>query len=153
MNYRELGRTGWKVSEISFGAWAIGGGWGRVDDNESLAALHRAIDLGVKYITGLRAGDGGFGYNAPGSPGLARTGTALLCLELCGKHGDKATIGAGEWVLKHLPGKVGGGYFYYALYYCSQGMFQLGGKYWELWARNMSELMLNYQAKDGSWPA
>jgi aryl-alcohol dehydrogenase-like predicted oxidoreductase len=50
MRYRELGRTGWKVSEISFGAWAIGSMWGRVDDNESLAALHHAIDLGVNFI-------------------------------------------------------------------------------------------------------
>jgi aryl-alcohol dehydrogenase-like predicted oxidoreductase len=50
MNYRELGRTGWKVSEISFGAWAIGSAWGEVDDKESLAALHRAIDLGVNFI-------------------------------------------------------------------------------------------------------
>ena len=50
MNYRELGRTGWKVSEVSFGAWAIGGAWGEVDDRESLAALHRAIDLGVNFI-------------------------------------------------------------------------------------------------------
>jgi len=50
MKYRELGRTGWKVSEISFGAWAIGGSWGTVDDKASLAALHRAIDLGVNFI-------------------------------------------------------------------------------------------------------
>jgi aryl-alcohol dehydrogenase-like predicted oxidoreductase len=50
MQYRELGRTGWKVSEISFGAWAIGGSWGQVDDRESIAALHRAIDLGVNFI-------------------------------------------------------------------------------------------------------
>jgi aryl-alcohol dehydrogenase-like predicted oxidoreductase len=50
MHYRALGRTGWKVSEISFGAWAIGGTWGAVDDRESLAALHRAIDLGVNFI-------------------------------------------------------------------------------------------------------
>ena len=50
MRYRELGRTGWKVSEISFGAWAIGSAWGEVDDKESLAALHRAVDLGVNFI-------------------------------------------------------------------------------------------------------
>ena len=50
MHYRELGRTGWKVSEISFGAWAIGADWGEVDDKESLAALHCAIDLGVNFI-------------------------------------------------------------------------------------------------------
>jgi aryl-alcohol dehydrogenase-like predicted oxidoreductase len=50
MRYRNLGRTGWKVSEISFGAWAIGAAWGKTDDRESLAALHRAIDLGVNFI-------------------------------------------------------------------------------------------------------
>jgi aryl-alcohol dehydrogenase-like predicted oxidoreductase len=50
MKYRELGRTGWQVSTSSFGAWAIGGTWGEVDDKESLAALHRAVDLGVNFI-------------------------------------------------------------------------------------------------------
>lgn len=50
MEYRELGRTGWKVSTISFGAWAIGGSWGSVDDQDSLAALHKAVDLGVNLI-------------------------------------------------------------------------------------------------------
>src|SRR5438874_8669895 len=50
MKYRELGRTGWKVSEISFGSWAIGSAWGDVDDRESLAALHRAVDLRVNFF-------------------------------------------------------------------------------------------------------
>ena len=50
MQYRGLGRTGWKVSTVSFGAWAIGGSWGSVDDRESLAALNKAIDLGVNFI-------------------------------------------------------------------------------------------------------
>ena len=50
MEYRELGRTGWKVSEVSFGSWAIGGTWGEVDDKESIAALHRSLDLGVNFF-------------------------------------------------------------------------------------------------------
>jgi aryl-alcohol dehydrogenase-like predicted oxidoreductase len=50
MKYRTLGRTGWKVSEISFGAWAIGGSWGDVSDAESLAALHAALDGGVNFF-------------------------------------------------------------------------------------------------------
>ncbi len=50
MKYRELGRTGWQVSTISFGAWAIGGAWGEVDDRDSLASLHRALDLGVNFF-------------------------------------------------------------------------------------------------------
>ena len=50
LHYRQLGRTGWKVSDISFGAWAIGGAWGSVSDDESLAALHRAVDCGTNFI-------------------------------------------------------------------------------------------------------
>lgn len=50
MYYRDFGRTGWKVSEVSFGAWAIGSSWGPVDDKDSLTALHKAIDLGVNLI-------------------------------------------------------------------------------------------------------
>ena len=50
MQYRELGRTGWKVSALSFGAWAIGGTWGPVQEEESLAALRRALDLGVNFF-------------------------------------------------------------------------------------------------------
>ncbi|MGO9308327.1 MAG: aldo/keto reductase [Spirochaetia bacterium] len=50
MNYRLLGRTGMKVSEVSFGAWAIGASWGAVDDRESTAALNKAVDLGVNFF-------------------------------------------------------------------------------------------------------
>ena len=50
MHYRALGRTGWQVSEVSFGAWAIGGAWGEVEDRDSLAALHKAVDCGVNFI-------------------------------------------------------------------------------------------------------
>jgi aryl-alcohol dehydrogenase-like predicted oxidoreductase len=50
MKYRPLGRTGLSVSTISFGAWAIGSSWGPVDDRESIAALHAAIDAGVNFI-------------------------------------------------------------------------------------------------------
>jgi len=51
VEYRELGRTGWRISEVGFGAWAIGGdAWGRTDDAESLRSLHRAVDLGVNFI-------------------------------------------------------------------------------------------------------
>jgi aryl-alcohol dehydrogenase-like predicted oxidoreductase len=50
MKYRPLGRTGWMVSEISFGAWAIGGAWGHVSEKDALAALHQAVDSGVNFI-------------------------------------------------------------------------------------------------------
>jgi aryl-alcohol dehydrogenase-like predicted oxidoreductase len=50
MNYRELGNTGMKISEVSFGTWAIGGSWGKTNDEESLRALHYAIEKGVNFF-------------------------------------------------------------------------------------------------------
>jgi len=59
MQYRELGRTGIRVSAVGFGAWAIGGtaeasgvplGWGRTNDDESLAAIRRARELGINFF-------------------------------------------------------------------------------------------------------
>ncbi|GCE26882.1 oxidoreductase [Dictyobacter alpinus] len=51
MQYRTLGRTGWKPSEIGFGSWGIGGdAWGQKDDSAGLAALNKAIDEGVNFI-------------------------------------------------------------------------------------------------------
>jgi aryl-alcohol dehydrogenase-like predicted oxidoreductase len=60
VKYRPLGKTGIEVSEIGYGAWGIGGAqWGGADDDESLQALHRAIDLGLNFIdTALAYGDG-----------------------------------------------------------------------------------------------
>ena len=50
MKYRNLGSTGMQISTVSFGAWAIGGTWGPVDDQQSMAALHRALDCGVNFF-------------------------------------------------------------------------------------------------------
>lgn len=59
MQSRRLGKTGYDVSEIGFGAWAIGGGWGETNDAESLAAMHAAVDSGVtSFDTADVYGDG-----------------------------------------------------------------------------------------------
>lgn len=50
MLYRPLGRTGWNISAVGFGAWAIGGTWGDTDDTAAMAALHRALDRGVNFF-------------------------------------------------------------------------------------------------------
>jgi aryl-alcohol dehydrogenase-like predicted oxidoreductase len=50
MKYRKLGKTGYRVSEIGFGAWAIGADWGKVSDEDSLKALHSAADIGVNFF-------------------------------------------------------------------------------------------------------
>lgn len=59
MNYRQLGKTGFEVSTISFGAWAIGADWGEVSEDDAMAALHRAVDEGVTlFDTADVYGDG-----------------------------------------------------------------------------------------------
>ena len=50
MNYRDLGETGMRVSEISLGTWAFGGDWGTVGEDDAYAALNRAVDLGVNFL-------------------------------------------------------------------------------------------------------
>jgi len=51
MQKRTLGRTGWRVSEIGFGAWGIGGrDWAGADERESMAALHKALDCGIDFF-------------------------------------------------------------------------------------------------------
>ncbi len=50
MEYRKLGRTGWKISTISLGTWAMGSLWGPMNDRDSLATLNRALDLGVNFF-------------------------------------------------------------------------------------------------------
>src|SRR5215471_2024616 len=60
MNYRTLGRTGLKISEVGYGAWGIGAKqWIGATDDESARALRRAIDLGLNFIdTALAYGEG-----------------------------------------------------------------------------------------------
>jgi aryl-alcohol dehydrogenase-like predicted oxidoreductase len=50
LKYRKFGRIGWDVSQIGFGAWAVGGSWGAVDDEQSIAAMKRALELGVNFF-------------------------------------------------------------------------------------------------------
>jgi aryl-alcohol dehydrogenase-like predicted oxidoreductase len=50
MRYRDFGHTGWKVSEIAFGAWQIGGDWGQVDDRQSIDTLLYAFEKGVNFV-------------------------------------------------------------------------------------------------------
>ncbi|HEX6543709.1 MAG TPA: aldo/keto reductase, partial [Ktedonobacterales bacterium] len=55
METRPFGKTGMQITPIGFGAWAIGGGnwefaWGPQDDEQSIAAIHRALDLGINWI-------------------------------------------------------------------------------------------------------
>jgi hypothetical protein len=223
-------RGGWRYnhtstdSDISCSGWAVMSL--RSARNNGAAVPAESVNQAVEFILRCRGRDGGFCYQPGGQTGLARTGTALLCLELCGRHAGKESVAAGEYVLDSIgaarsdQGKVkaqqdkaaqryaqvvaaakkrvddaetrrlpaatitqlkrrheqmarqqgemtrrraamvvqrsrvrfGGSHFYYGLYYCSQGMFQLGGRYWEQFGAFLYEMMLKFQEPDGSWP-
>ena len=137
-------------SDISCTGWALMAL--RSSRNNGAAVPREAVDEAVGFVMNCQSTDGGFAYQPGKTSGLARTGTALLCLELCGRHREDACVSAGNWVLKNLPADVGQEYFYYGLYYCFQGMFQLGGEHWETFASHMFPLVLGLQDVDGSWP-
>jgi len=150
-----------KDSDISCTGWALMSL--RSARNNGAQIPLKAINDAVGFVLrcrsrkaapprGKRPAGVGFGYQPGGAAGPGRTATALLCLELCGKHRSKEAVGAGDWVLAHPQRSYGQGYFYYALYYNAQGMFQLGGRHWPAFAERMYEMMLKFQRKDGSWP-
>ncbi|MCK4625233.1 MAG: terpene cyclase/mutase family protein, partial [Phycisphaerae bacterium] len=145
-------------SDISCTGWALMSL--RSARGNGAAVPKKAIDDAVKFVLRCRykgktakpKGGVGFCYKPGGSPGLARTATAVLCLELCGKHHSAESLAGGDWILAHPSKSYGASFFYYGLYYSAQAMFQLGGKHWRQYAPQMYAMMLKYQRKDGSWP-
>jgi len=115
----------------------------------------KAIEDAVAYILKCQMPDGGFAYKPrePLGSAAGRTGVGLLCLELTGHHDTPQTRAAGKYLLRHIAKNnfILDVHYYYALYYCSQGMFQLGGDYWEVFGEKMYRTALNRQRKDGYW--
>jgi hypothetical protein len=138
-------------SDISVTGWALMAL--RSSRNNGAVVPNEAIERGIGYVMRCcNPGNGGFAYQPGGESGWARTGTALLCLELCGHHRERPALMAGDWLLKHIPTQYGQGeYFSYGMYYCSQAMFQLGDDYWERWAVRLYEIMPKAQKEDGRW--
>jgi len=113
-----------------------------------------SIDDAIKYVMRCRTRDWGFSYQPGGSSSPSRVGVGLLCLELCGRqHGSEVTKRAADYILKRYHGNrhFSGSHAAYAVYYCSQAMFQVGGKQWEKWGDRLYTTLLNIQKKDGSW--
>ncbi|HBC88409.1 MAG TPA: prenyltransferase [Lentisphaeria bacterium] len=151
-------RGGWRYernsndSDLSHSGWALMAL--RSARNNGAPVPKEAIEDAVRFIMKCRAQDGGFAYQPGGGATIAQTGVALLCLELCSRHREDATIKAGEYISSkydvnkthEIP------FFYYAHYYFAQGMFQLGDDQWEKFAPKIYGTLLKLQKEDGSWP-
>ena len=154
----EANQGGWRYapnatdSDISQSGWALMAL--RAARNNGAAVPKEAIDRAVRFVMRCHSPqDGGFCYTPGSGSGLARTGVGLLCLELSGKHRDEVTLKAGEYIATRFKAGWQGEIVYYCLYYCSQGMFQLGGEEWQKFAPELYDAILQMQGPDGSWPS
>lgn len=99
--------------------------------------------------------DGGFSYQTnQRSSGPARTGAAVLCLYLTGDADSKECKNGITYLLQHPITKYEWAYrehYFYALYYCTQAFYQVGGKPWAEWYRVIRERLIATQEKDGHW--
>ena len=140
-NDSDLSLTGWSIMALRAGRL------------NGVPVPKQNIQQAVEYIKKCRIDqDGGFAYQPHQGSTVGLTGCAVLCLELCGAHGDKVVQPAGDYILAHLPEHHDGGMkTTYAYYYCSQATFQLGSRYWETWAPRMYDLLLASQQPNGSW--
>jgi len=118
-----------------------------------------AIEKAIGFVERCHdSGTGGFAYQpqpGEGSVSPAMSAVGLLCRELCGRHDDEINRRCGAYLLglaqenKLFAGEPT--YRAYTIYYASNAMFQLGGKYWEEFAPQLYKHVLNSQSPDGGW--
>ena len=122
-----------------------------------------AIDAAVEYIKRSASPGGGFSYQAGTTVAAyarsnrARAGTGIVSLEICSRHLEPEAVAAANYLVDHAPqfpaNDEANLAFYYAAYYCSQAMFQMGDRYWQIERPRMEALLLSIQRPDGSWPS
>ena len=135
----DLSVTGWQLLAL------------RAAKNVGCDVPAENIDAAVGYVKRCSVeGRKGFAYQPPAGATAVRTGTGILALEICGEHLSPEAVGGADFLLSH-PLRYEDGYFFYGAYYCSVGMFQIGGKHWEATRERMIELLLPHQREDGSW--
>jgi len=124
----------------------------RAAANAGIEVPVSTIQRGVAFYKKCFCPGGGFGYTGPDSPSPARSGIGLLVLSLSGAYRSPEAKATANLLFMGGGGYGLSGYFHYAAYYCSQAMFQAGGKYWRHWNETMTPMLISMQAPDGSWP-
>ena len=146
----DMSVTGWQMMALRGAA------------NCGAAIPREVLEAGREYVQRSAVkpeNGGGFGYQ-PGQPAnQARTGTGTLMLELFrgldpnftpGEHPKEALAG-GEFLIKNPPDNPNIEFYFYAIYYCSQALNQLGGKYWDAVYPKLRDTLLAQQQPDGSF--
>ncbi|MEZ6047352.1 MAG: prenyltransferase/squalene oxidase repeat-containing protein [Planctomycetaceae bacterium] len=137
----DLSVTGWQLLAL------------RAARNAGCNVPSENIDQAVEYVKRCATvNEPGFAYQPGSSPTATRSGTGILALEICGEHLAPATLRAAEG-LRTQPLNEKDAYFFYGAYYCSVGMFQMGGRYWTDTRDPLFKTLLQMQLPDGSWLA
>lgn len=135
----DLSATGWQLLAL------------RAAKNVGCDIPAESIDRAVAYVKKCAVdGNEGFGYQPSGNSTAVRAGTGILCLEICGEHHSAEALGAANYLLRR-PLRNHDSFFYYGVYYCTVGMFQIGGQHWDVVRDQLEPLVLGLQRPDGRW--
>jgi len=111
-----------------------------------------AIASAVEYVKRhSHKEEGKFGYQGTDGNTLTLTGAGILCLELCGKHNDPASLKAAKYLMSNYQDLTNNQRCFYGMYYTSQGLFQIGGESWKTFSAWMYKTFIPMQGLDGSW--
>lgn len=109
------------------------------------------IDRAIAYVRRLHVKhDGGFGYMVGHGSTVTRAGTGIVALEVCGEHRTEETLAAARMILAR-PLTKDEHYFYYGVYYCTVGMFKVGGDEWQQSRESLYRTTLDLQKPAGYW--
>jgi len=152
-------RGGWRYrpdasdADISCTGWQLMALRGAA--NCGAAIPKQVLDEGLAYVRRCSVSTGGFSYQADpnhnGAPNQARTGTGILSMVLIGGDRNAPEVQkAGDYLVENPPdGKHGNEFYFYAVYYDSQALNQLGGKYWETVYPKLVDALLALQQDNG----
>ena len=113
-----------------------------------------SLDAGREYVRrcAYRSGPG-FTYQAGhGTPGPARTGTAIVSLEMLGEHHTPEAKAGGDYLLDNPVTNPSEGFYYYSIYYIAQALYHLGDKYYDQGYPKLRDSLLANQGPEGTWP-
>jgi hypothetical protein len=145
-------------SDLSVTSWQLM--FLRSSRNAGFDVSARDIEAALDYVRRCFAtSEGTFTYALGRERRFTRgmAGAGIIALSLGGQHRTDAALKAGDWILWHPFDQFGETYgdgdrFFYGAFYCSQAMFQLGGRYWRGFYPPLLKLLVRSQESDGSWP-
>ena len=136
-------------SDVSVTAWQLLALRAAKDSGCDVPAEN--IDRAIAYIRRLHVNhDGGFGYMVGHGSSVTRSGTGIVALEVCGEHRTEEALAAANLILSR-PLTKDEPYFYYGAYYCTVGMFKVGGDEWRQSREAFYRTILDLQDPPGYW--